>query len=82
MGSLIIKVVKDGTRRGGRASWLAPNINRGHYDYYYGLLFILNLVNLVCFLVWSRAYGSTQDIKDWDEDVDKILTSEKETNTQ
>ncbi|KAG5014696.1 hypothetical protein JHK82_020376 [Glycine max] len=82
VGSLIIKVVKDGTRRGGRASWLASNINRGHYDYYYGLLFILNLVNLVCFLVWSRAYGSTQDIKDWDEDVDKILTSEKETNTQ
>ncbi|KAK7398963.1 hypothetical protein VNO78_10137 [Psophocarpus tetragonolobus] len=78
VGSLIVKVVKDGTRKGGRPGWLASNINRGHYDYYYGLLFILNLVNLLCFLILSWAYGSTHDIKNWDENVDKISTSEKE----
>ncbi|KAK7369931.1 hypothetical protein VNO80_11979 [Phaseolus coccineus] len=72
VGSLIVKVVKDGTERGGKTSWLTSNINRGHYDYYYGLLFILNLANLLCFCLWSRAYGSTQDIKFWDEEVDTI----------
>jgi len=61
----------------GGVGWLASNINKGHYDYYYGFLFILNLVNLLCFVVWGRAYGSTQDIKNWDEEVDKKLTSEK-----
>ncbi|XP_047168666.1 protein NRT1/ PTR FAMILY 1.2-like [Vigna umbellata] len=74
VGSLIVKVVKDGTGKGGKASWLASNINMGHYDYYYALLLVLNLANLLCFLAFSVAYGSTQDIKNWDQD----FTSEKE----
>ncbi|KHN41645.1 protein NRT1/ PTR FAMILY 1.2-like [Glycine soja] len=80
LGSLIVKVVKDGTKRGGEASWLASNINRGHYDYYYALLFILNLVNLLCFFIWSRIYGSTRDIKNWEEEVDtRVLEKELDT---
>ncbi|CAJ1936991.1 unnamed protein product [Sphenostylis stenocarpa] len=78
VGSLIVKVVEDGTGKGGKASWLASNINRGRYDYYYALLLILNLVNFLCFLAWSRAYGSTQDIENWDQDDDTNLISEKE----
>ncbi|BAT72834.1 hypothetical protein VIGAN_01027600 [Vigna angularis var. angularis] len=74
VGSLIVKVVKDGTGKGGKASWLASNINMGHYDYYYALLLVLNLANLLCFLAFSVAYGSTQDIKNWDQD----FTSEQE----
>ncbi|CAJ1936989.1 unnamed protein product [Sphenostylis stenocarpa] len=82
VGSLIVKVVKDGTERGGKDSWLASNINRGHFDYYYGLLFILNLVNLLCFCIWSRAYGSTNDIKFWDEEFDTKLISKKKMNPE
>ncbi|XP_047168665.1 protein NRT1/ PTR FAMILY 1.2-like [Vigna umbellata] len=82
VGSLIVKVVKDGTKNGGKDSWLASNINRGHYDYYYGLLFILNLANLLCFCMWSRAYGSTQDIKYWDEEIHTKFISKKNTNTK
>ncbi|RDX99411.1 Protein NRT1/ PTR FAMILY 1.2, partial [Mucuna pruriens] len=70
VGSLIVKVVKDGSKRGGQPSWLASNINRGHYDYYYAFLLLLNLVNF-------KAYGSTQDIKNWDEEVDAKFTSGK-----
>jgi len=45
-------------------------------DYYYELLYILNVA--LCCCVWSRAYGSTQDIKYWDEEVDaKIDIKEK-----
>ncbi|XP_027343216.1 protein NRT1/ PTR FAMILY 1.2-like [Abrus precatorius] len=81
LASLIVKIVKDGTSRGGQVSWLASNINRGHYDYYYALLFILNLVNLFFFCICSWAYGSTHDIKNWDEEVDTKVVPEKEMDT-
>ncbi|KAL2342536.1 hypothetical protein Fmac_003821 [Flemingia macrophylla] len=80
VGSFIVKVVKDGTRREGKASWLASNINRGHYDYYYGLLFILNLLNLLCYFISSRAYGTTRDIESWDQELDTKSTLEKGRN--
>ncbi|XP_012572116.1 protein NRT1/ PTR FAMILY 1.2-like isoform X2 [Cicer arietinum] len=70
VASLIVMVVKDGTRRGGKVSWLSSNINQGHYDYYYWLLSILSLINLLYFFVCSWAYGSTEDIKNWDDEVD------------
>ncbi|KAK7369930.1 hypothetical protein VNO80_11978 [Phaseolus coccineus] len=82
VGSLIVKVVKDGTGKGGKASWLASNINRGHYDYYYALLLILNLVNLLFFLAWSASYGSTQDIQNWDQELHTDFTSEKEMDNK
>lgn len=74
VGSLIVMAVGEGTAKGGKAGWLASNINMGHYDYYYALLLLLSLVNLLCFLAFSVAYGSTQDIKNWDQD----FTSDKE----
>ncbi|KAK7358340.1 hypothetical protein VNO77_00267 [Canavalia gladiata] len=76
VATLIVKVVKDGTAKGGKVSWLASNLNRGHYDYYYALLFILNLINLFCFFIFSWTYGSTHDIKNWDEETDTKLLPE------
>ncbi|KAK7398961.1 hypothetical protein VNO78_10135 [Psophocarpus tetragonolobus] len=67
LGTIIVKLVHDLTGKSGQPSWLASNINRAHYDYYYGFLFILNFINFLCFLIWSRVYGSTHDIKIWDE---------------
>ncbi|KAF7813853.1 protein NRT1/ PTR FAMILY 1.2-like [Senna tora] len=57
VASVIVKVVSDVTQRGGRDSWLSLNVNKGHYDYYYGLLTILGLLNLLYFFVCSWAYG-------------------------
>ncbi|KEH21351.1 putative proton-dependent oligopeptide transporter family, major facilitator superfamily [Medicago truncatula] len=70
VATIIVKSVKNGTQRGGQVSWLSANINQGHYDYYYWLLTILSLVNMFYFLLCSWAYGSTEDIKNWDEEVD------------
>lgn len=77
IASLIVKVVKDGTQRGGKVSWLSSNINQGHYDYYYWLLTILSLVNLFYFLFCSWAYGSIEDIKNWDDVADAKIEEEK-----
>ncbi|XP_028774008.1 protein NRT1/ PTR FAMILY 1.1-like [Neltuma alba] len=79
---LIVTVVKDVTQRGGRQSWLARNPNNGHYDYYYRLLAILNGVNLFYFFFCCWAYGSTQDIQTWDDEIDaKVKPAEDVEDT-
>ncbi|XP_057957148.1 protein NRT1/ PTR FAMILY 1.2-like isoform X2 [Malania oleifera] len=55
--SFIMSTVDDVTKRGGKESWVSSNINKGHYDFYYWLLAALSLVNLMYFLVCSKAYG-------------------------
>ncbi|RZC75648.1 hypothetical protein C5167_051125 [Papaver somniferum] len=58
---LLINIVDDITKRGGKNSWVPNNINNGHYDYYYWLLTILSSINLVYFLVCCWAYGPTAE---------------------
>ncbi|KAK9161239.1 hypothetical protein Syun_007580 [Stephania yunnanensis] len=58
LGSLIVNVVNSVTSYGGKVSWFASDINKGRYDYYYGLhggLSMLNLMFLVCCLVQGRS---------------------------
>ncbi|XP_019447225.1 PREDICTED: protein NRT1/ PTR FAMILY 1.1-like [Lupinus angustifolius] len=81
LASLIVKIVNDETKRGGKVSWLSSNLNQGHYDYYYALLSILSLVNLLWYILCSSAYGSLEDITTWDEDVGRELEQEKEKET-
>lgn len=69
VNAIIVKIVKDVTQSGGGESWLSPNINHGHYDYYYGLLTVLGVLNFIYFCFCSWAYGSTRDIEAWDDDV-------------
>ncbi|XP_058732280.1 protein NRT1/ PTR FAMILY 1.2-like isoform X1 [Vicia villosa] len=78
VASIIVKVVKTGTQGEGKVSWLASNINQGHYDYYYWLLTVLSLVNLFYFFLCSWAYGSVEEIKNWDEEVDTKIDTKCE----
>ncbi|KAK4277000.1 hypothetical protein QN277_015074 [Acacia crassicarpa] len=55
--SLILNLVDKFSSSGGNVSWLSSNINKGHYEYYYGLLCVLCLLNFVYYLYCSRAYG-------------------------
>lgn len=57
LASLILSVVDDVTKGEGKESWVSSNINKGHYDYYYWLLFGLMLANFLGFLCFSKAYG-------------------------
>ncbi|XP_044471508.1 protein NRT1/ PTR FAMILY 1.1-like [Mangifera indica] len=68
VGTLIISVLDNVTKRGGNLSWVATNLNMAHYDYYYWILCFLSVINLIYYLVCSWAYGSCDDIQDWDED--------------
>ncbi|RHN77703.1 putative proton-dependent oligopeptide transporter family, major facilitator superfamily [Medicago truncatula] len=57
LASLILSVVDNVTKGEGKESWVSSNINKGHYDYYYWLLFVLMLANFLGFLWFSKAYG-------------------------
>nr|XP_043619273.1 protein NRT1/ PTR FAMILY 1.2-like [Erigeron canadensis] len=63
IGSLIVGVVNKYSKKGERVSWVANNLNEGHYDYYYWILAILSLVNFFYFLVCSWAYGPLDEQK-------------------
>ncbi|XP_071917519.1 protein NRT1/ PTR FAMILY 1.2 isoform X7 [Coffea arabica] len=58
IGSLLVNIINSITSHGGKASWLASNLNEGHLDYYYWLLGFLNLINFFYFLFCCRFYKS------------------------
>lgn len=61
LASVVLSAVDSATSRKGKDSWVAGNINRGHYDYYYWLLAVMSFVNLFYFLFCSWAYGPCAD---------------------
>ncbi|KAL9244628.1 hypothetical protein vseg_018388 [Gypsophila vaccaria] len=60
MASLILALVSDVTKTEGEDGWIADNVNKGHYDYYYYVLAGLNFVNLLYYLYCSSIYGPTK----------------------
>lgn len=61
LASLIFNLVDAITKKTGKQSWVANNINQGRYDYYYWLLATLSFLNLVYYMFVSWAYGPLGD---------------------
>lgn len=80
IGSLIVTIMANVTKKGG-VSWVASNLNKGHYDYYYLVLTIMSVVNFLYFLLCSKAYGSCEDKEIWDEGNDDEDIKEDEMPT-
>ncbi|KAM3289416.1 hypothetical protein P3S67_017704 [Capsicum chacoense] len=57
LASFLMNTIDNLTKREGQESWISSNINKGHYDYYYLILAGFSLVNMLCYIVCSRAYG-------------------------
>ncbi|PKA51720.1 putative peptide/nitrate transporter [Apostasia shenzhenica] len=55
ISSFLISVINKTTRSRGE-SWFSDNLNSAHLDYFYWLLAGLSFVELIVFLVFSRAY--------------------------
>ncbi|KAJ1427599.1 Proton-dependent oligopeptide transporter family [Sesbania bispinosa] len=63
VGSMVISIVDKVTSAGGNVSWIYTNINKGHLNFYYGLLSFLGMINFVYFLAICWAYGPDQGKK-------------------
>ncbi|KNA16733.1 hypothetical protein SOVF_086470 [Spinacia oleracea] len=59
VGTLLVELVDTITSAGGKVSWLATNLNKGHVDYYYWLVAFLCFLNFLYFLVCCRVFGSS-----------------------
>lgn len=64
IASVILNLVNETTKKGGKDSWVASNINKGHYDYYYWLLAVISLLNILYYMLCSWAYGPVDERKD------------------
>ncbi|XP_008445024.2 protein NRT1/ PTR FAMILY 1.2-like isoform X2 [Cucumis melo] len=59
--SFIMTTVDNFSKAVGGKSWVSSNINDGHSDYYYWLLFGLLFANLLYFLACSKSYGPSKE---------------------
>ncbi|KAH9313812.1 hypothetical protein KI387_022439, partial [Taxus chinensis] len=66
--SLLVTVVDKITKHGQNGGWLPNNLNRGRLDYFYWLLTILSIINLVIFLVFARWYKYKDEGGNCEED--------------
>ncbi|XP_057526614.1 protein NRT1/ PTR FAMILY 1.2-like [Amaranthus tricolor] len=63
IASLILNLVDDITKKGGKDSWVSSNINKGHIDYYYFLLATISFLNILYYILCSWAYGPIDESK-------------------
>jgi peptide/histidine transporter 3/4 len=63
VGSLLVDIVNGITSKNGNESWLSSNLNKGHIDYYYGLISFLGFINFIYFCACCRFYGHAENEK-------------------
>ncbi|KAJ7942758.1 protein NRT1/ PTR FAMILY 8.3-like [Quillaja saponaria] len=56
LSSLILTIVTCLTTKGGKAGWIAKNLNEGHLDYYFWFFSGLSFVNMLMFILFARKY--------------------------
>ncbi|KAL9319412.1 hypothetical protein ACSQ67_015929 [Phaseolus vulgaris] len=64
LSTFILSTVSHVTEKHGHKGWVLNNLNASHLDYYYALLAILNLVNLIFFMVVAKLYVYRAEISD------------------
>lgn len=62
LASVVLSVTDDITSKGGKTSWVTQNLNQSHYDYYYWVLCAMCVINLLYFVICSKAYGSGREL--------------------
>ncbi|CAO2825964.1 unnamed protein product [Amaranthus hypochondriacus] len=77
ISSLIMTCVDKITSKGGNESWVSSNINKGHFDYFYGLIAGLSLVNFFYYILCSKAYGPFSAEQDGVLDDEEIVDDEE-----
>ncbi|XP_028779958.1 protein NRT1/ PTR FAMILY 8.1-like [Neltuma alba] len=56
LSSLLVTIVTNISTKNGSPGWIPDNLNYGHIDYFFWLLAVLSVLNLVAFLLVARLY--------------------------
>lgn len=56
LSSLLVTIVNKASTKGGRLGWIPDNLNYGHVHYFFFLLAILSVKNLIAFLFIAKWY--------------------------
>ncbi|XP_042511884.1 protein NRT1/ PTR FAMILY 8.1-like [Macadamia integrifolia] len=54
LSTLLVNIVTSITKRNGNPGWIPDNLNRGHIDYFFLLLAIMSIVNLIVYIFIAR----------------------------
>ncbi|XP_042942484.1 protein NRT1/ PTR FAMILY 5.2-like [Carya illinoinensis] len=77
LSSFLLSTVSDITKAHGHHGWILDNLNASHLDYYYAFFVILNILNLIFFLIVIKFYVYKAEISD----SIKVLTDELQGTT-
>ncbi|CAI9758998.1 unnamed protein product [Fraxinus pennsylvanica] len=61
IASFIVTLVDHYSKKGGKESWVSTNLNKGHYDYYWWILTILSVGNVLYYIICSCLYGNDDE---------------------
>ncbi|GKV19101.1 hypothetical protein SLEP1_g29398 [Rubroshorea leprosula] len=64
LSSFLLSTVSDITSRNGRRRWILNDLSASHPDYLYGFFAILNLLNLMFFLVVAMSFMYRAEVSD------------------
>lgn len=64
LSSILLSMVSHITEEHGHQGWILNNLNASRLDYYYGFFTVLNMVNLVLFLIVAKFYVYKAEVDD------------------
>ncbi|CAK9224127.1 unnamed protein product [Sphagnum troendelagicum] len=82
LGSFLVAATMKLTGRNGRRSWISNTISSGHIDYYFWLVAVLSVINLMAFLYFASIYKHKVDtVSIMQGSLAKPLTSNQSSET-
>lgn len=78
LAGVFTTVVDKVSKSGGKESWVATNINKGHFDYLYWLLAALSLGNVLYYVLCSWAYGPCAETGTKTEEGESLVVVEED----
>lgn len=56
LSTVLVAIVSNVTTKHGKTGWIADNLNEGHLDYFFALLAVLSLLNLIVYVFIAKWY--------------------------
>ncbi|GJW78762.1 NRT1/ PTR family protein 8.1 [Tanacetum coccineum] len=56
LSTVLVAIVSNVTSKHGKTGWIADNLNEGHLDYFFALMAVLSLLNLIVYVFIAKWY--------------------------